>query len=554
MTEILFARLDELTTGLAGSAKMLDPQTIGINGTSVVYLPDQASFGGSLALGDGLRFLTHAGPAQGQYNIAIGMGVLLANTSGYYNIGVGGGGTAGVITTGHGNIVIGWSAGFNLSTGIDNTIIGSAAGLGITTELDNTAIGVNALRFIAGGENVGIGVDVALGSLSGSQNTFLGGWAARYLNDGSTPKTTGNLGVYIGYNSHSLADGLTNEIVIGSTASGAGSNSVVLGNSSIIQTHLKGSVLIGTSTLDVSFGSKLQIKSSTIDIVNPVPLVTFNRQNSTVPSLIIGVDTGTNPTIGVNGSSAILFGGHQTGGVAFTQYMSLNNGVANVTTGFQIGGAATSGNVLRGNGTNFVSSALAFSDLTGTPSFTAPVTVTGSNASAFAVGLTGATNPALNIATNVASSVTGILIAPQIAGGSILITATSSGTNESLIFNAKGSGTIFLAGASTGGIDVGLGGGVSNFRNVATFTNTTDTTAIGAGAVQVAGGIAVTKNIYGNADVYSNNTNFLLRTKTTLANGAGASAGTITNAPSVGNPTKWISIDDNGTTRKIPAW
>jgi hypothetical protein len=37
-------------------------------------------------------------------------------------------------------------------------------------------------------------------------------------------------------------------------------------------------------------------------------------------------------------------------------------------------------------------------------------------------------------------------------------------------------------------------------------------------------------------------------------NGAGASAGTLANAPAAGNPTKWIPIDDNGTTRYIPAW
>jgi hypothetical protein len=39
-----------------------------------------------------------------------------------------------------------------------------------------------------------------------------------------------------------------------------------------------------------------------------------------------------------------------------------------------------------------------------------------------------------------------------------------------------------------------------------------------------------------------------------FADGAGASAGTLANAPAVGNPTKWIPIDDNGTTRYIPAW
>jgi len=37
-------------------------------------------------------------------------------------------------------------------------------------------------------------------------------------------------------------------------------------------------------------------------------------------------------------------------------------------------------------------------------------------------------------------------------------------------------------------------------------------------------------------------------------NGAGAQMGTLTNSPAVGNPTKWIPIDDNGTTRYIPAW
>ena len=43
-------------------------------------------------------------------------------------------------------------------------------------------------------------------------------------------------------------------------------------------------------------------------------------------------------------------------------------------------------------------------------------------------------------------------------------------------------------------------------------------------------------------------------TSVALTNGAGASTGTLTNAPAVGNPTKWIGINDNGTTRYIPAW
>ena len=46
----------------------------------------------------------------------------------------------------------------------------------------------------------------------------------------------------------------------------------------------------------------------------------------------------------------------------------------------------------------------------------------------------------------------------------------------------------------------------------------------------------------------------LLATNVGLTNGAASNAGTLTNAPAAGNPTKWIPINDNGTTRYIPAW
>jgi hypothetical protein len=55
-------------------------------------------------------------------------------------------------------------------------------------------------------------------------------------------------------------------------------------------------------------------------------------------------------------------------------------------------------------------------------------------------------------------------------------------------------------------------------------------------------------------DLYTANATFLLRTTATLTNGAAAQTATLTNAPAAGNPTKWIAIDDNGTTRQIPAW
>jgi hypothetical protein len=46
----------------------------------------------------------------------------------------------------------------------------------------------------------------------------------------------------------------------------------------------------------------------------------------------------------------------------------------------------------------------------------------------------------------------------------------------------------------------------------------------------------------------------MMTTMTAFANGAGVSQGNLLNAPVAGNPSKWIPINDNGTTRYIPAW
>lgn len=54
--------------------------------------------------------------------------------------------------------------------------------------------------------------------------------------------------------------------------------------------------------------------------------------------------------------------------------------------------------------------------------------------------------------------------------------------------------------------------------------------------------------------IFANAAAYLMRTKVTWTNGAGALTGTLTNSPVTGNPTKWIAVDDNGTARYIPAW
>lgn len=46
----------------------------------------------------------------------------------------------------------------------------------------------------------------------------------------------------------------------------------------------------------------------------------------------------------------------------------------------------------------------------------------------------------------------------------------------------------------------------------------------------------------------------LHKTSVALTDGAAAQVATLTNGPTAGNPTKWVPINDNGTTRYIPAW
>lgn len=63
------------------------------------------------------------------------------------------------------------------------------------------------------------------------------------------------------------------------------------------------------------------------------------------------------------------------------------------------------------------------------------------------------------------------------------------------------------------------------------------------------------RDFYVSRDFYTpGGTQAIFRSAATITSGAGAQSGTLTNAPAAGNPTSWIPINDNGTTRYIPAW
>ncbi len=91
-------------------------------------------------------------------------------------------------------------------------------------------------------------------------------------------------------------------------------------------------------------------------------------------------------------------------------------------------------------------------------------TITSSSANAFAVGRQGTTTPALNVACNVSTCVTGINITARAAAAGVDVAVTSSGTDENIRYDAKGAGTITLNGTATGKVILG------RFVNVKSIT------------------------------------------------------------------------------------
>jgi len=152
------------------------------------------------------------GPGNLSQNVVLGTQALSDNTIGNRNTSIGYGASKDN-TTGTNNVAIGWTALERNETSSNNTAVGAAA-ISLTHGENNTAIGYGAGAQRVGGTN---------GSSSGC--------------------------VFIGKLTTSNGIGAVNEIVIGTDAISAGSNTVVLGNDLITSTRLKGDVIIANGNL-----------------------------------------------------------------------------------------------------------------------------------------------------------------------------------------------------------------------------------------------------------------------------------------------------------------
>jgi hypothetical protein len=225
-----------------------------------------AEGGGSGAVGnrieiDGLRIGKGGGDVA--TNTALGAAALNANTTGDSNSAIGASALQ-LNTTGSNNTSVGELALQINTSGGSNSAVGRGALNRNTTGSSNTAVGRNALFNNTTGNNSAIGRDALFNNTTGSNNSAVGVDSGRYIADGTTANAITANSVYLGAETKALASNQTNQIVIGHSATGIGSNTAVLGNDSIVTTALKGNVGIGTT----SPASKLTVTGGDIEVTD----------------------------------------------------------------------------------------------------------------------------------------------------------------------------------------------------------------------------------------------------------------------------------------------
>ena len=316
----------------------------------------------------------------GSFNISIGHpnypsfpSLDLGNTTeNFGNVGLGAG-TLFDLLKGSNNFAIGFGSQFNLTSGSGNVAIGASSFFQPTIGFNNVAIGSKALYQFTGSDNVAIGnqalygangttgegesankgsFNVAVGSLAhnssndsynvaigyksfqyhvtGSNNVAIGSQTARITVSGGPDNFThGNNSVYIGASIKPYVNDAENETLIGSGTEGIGENSVVIGNSSVTTTILKGNVGIGINNPT----KKLEVANSDI-LVNDMTIGLGNGQIST--NVVLGKGAFTSNTIGKDtiaiGENALASTSDKDGNIAIGQE-ALFNTVNNNNTG-----------------------------------------------------------------------------------------------------------------------------------------------------------------------------------------------------------------------------
>jgi hypothetical protein len=229
-------------------------------------------------------------------------------------------GNSGSKLTGSYNTALGESAGYSIGNGDSyNTAIGVLALPDGATSY-STAVGALAAYWVQSNHNTAVGYDAmystSASQLSGGYNTAVGdtalyciqgaganntavGYQAGYS---GTALTTGTSNVYVGYNAAASAATDTNEIVIGASTTGLGSNTAIVGGSNTPNTQIG---VHGVCHALYSFA----VDGGTVGTLTPAT-------NCTIPAKAVLFAATINSTTAVTsgGSATVAIGTNATGG------------------------------------------------------------------------------------------------------------------------------------------------------------------------------------------------------------------------------------------------
>lgn len=271
-------RSSTITVNTNGQGRTLGTQMVtGSDGANIFM----GGAGGSLAFDPGLTY-------QGSYNTAIGVNALSVVSKGFSNVGIGA------------------FAGDELTTGFNNTMIGRDAATKVTTGFYNTALGAESLSGLTTGI-LNVGVGQSAGSSVGST--------------GTNPLQTNSRSIFIGNDTRASANGNTNEIVIGDTAKGNGSNTTTIGNPATTTTFLLGKLDIGTidstasainmlyadasgvikkTAVPAAFVDSVKMRSNTITAASGWTIGEETANNTSINQVVRTEDLASNTTVHVN--------------------------------------------------------------------------------------------------------------------------------------------------------------------------------------------------------------------------------------------------------------
>ena len=189
----------------------------------------------------------------GSYNSAQGGYALYSNTTNIATLGAITGGSSYTNGT-YTNVVMTLSSGSTATTYPTANIVvsgGSVTSVALVTGgigFKDTTTVLTAPAASIGGTGSGFSVPVST-LATGQNNNAIGYNAGRYITGGSVSNYVGTNSLFIGNGTQALADGQTNQIVIGDSAIGEGSNTTVIGNSSTNNTHIYGYLNSSVTTL-----------------------------------------------------------------------------------------------------------------------------------------------------------------------------------------------------------------------------------------------------------------------------------------------------------------